>query len=228
MDNLATQSIQAMFPGIGGISTNIGVRFLNAGGFGIFHGSDATIGYFIVIQTATTPNTQAYLAAEASTCYRSLGFSFSSAVYFPDASYGSGATGTRAAVGLIATTATNIISADTLATAGCGFQFSTNRGDVTWQFITSDGAAQTTVNTTMTFAPLKLYQTEFSITPNGGGINWKITNLTDNVVKSGTVSTNLPPATTGLMLTSGIRTLGNTAVGGRLMRIKRLYCSTPI
>jgi hypothetical protein len=227
MDNLANQSVQAMFPGIGAITTNIGARFLNAGGV-VFHESDAAIGYFIAMRTATTPNTQAYLAAESSTCYRSLGFSFSSAVHFPDASYGSGTTGTRAGVGLIATTATNMISADTLATAGCGFQFSTNRGDVNWQFITCNGTAQTTVNTAMVFAPSKLYQTEFSISPNGGSLSWKITNLTDNIVKSGAVSTNLPPATTGLMLVSGIRTLGNTAIGGRLMRIKRLYCSTPI
>jgi hypothetical protein len=139
---------------------------------------------------------------------------------FPDANYGSGATGARLAAGLVAGNLRNLVSGDTMGAAGCGFQYSTSRGDTNWQFLTHDGTSQSRVDTNMAFAVAKLFQLEIFCAPTGGTIFWRIKNLTDGTVQSGSVTVTLPPTTTALFVMGGLRTL-TTAI--RNVQFKRVY-----
>jgi hypothetical protein len=220
---LGHRSVAIILPSSGGLVASFGVNTSNAGS--ITHSSSAAIGYWIANATTATANNDVYFATAANYFYRNLGFYHAATLNYPDASYGAGATGTRIGVGLVANAASNLLAGDTLLTAGCGFQYSTNRGDSNWQLVSFDGTTQTTVNTGMVFAPAKLYQFELFAAPNGGSLNWRIKNLTDNSMQSGVVTTNLPPASTGLMMMAGVRNLGASI---RNMQMKRMYGTSSI
>ena len=67
----------------------------------------------------------------------------------PDASYGSGATGSKVVVGLHDTVAHN---GSRPGGNGVLFEYNTNQSDTNWQFIVSDGGVDTIVDTGLAFA----------------------------------------------------------------------------
>jgi hypothetical protein len=107
-----------------------------------------------------------------------------------------------------------------MGAAGCGFQFSTSRGDTNWQFLTHDGTAQTRVDTNMAFAVAKLFLFEMFCAPGASTVFWRIKNLSDGTVQSGSITLTLPPTTTALFVMGGLRTLTTTI---RNVQFKRIY-----
>jgi hypothetical protein len=181
---------------------------------------DATIGHYWQHASAATANTEALTGGLMASVCRNLGFYYAATMRFPDANYGSGATGARLAAGVVASNLSNLVIGDTMGAAGCGFQYSTSRGDTNWQFLTHDGTSQSRVDTNMAFAVAKLFQLEIFCAPTGGTIFWRIKNLTDGTVQSGSVTVTLPPTTTALFVMGGLRTL-TTAI--RNVQFKRVY-----
>lgn len=181
---------------------------------------DATIGHYWQHASAATTNTEALTGGLMASLCRNLGFYYAATMRFPDANYGSGATGARLAAGVVAGNLSNLVSGDTMGAAGCGFQFSTSRGDTNWQFLTHDGTAQTRVDTNMAFAVAKLFLFEMFCAPGASAVFWRIKNLSDGTVQSGSVTLTLPPTTTALFVMGGLRTLTTTV---RNVQFKRIY-----
>jgi hypothetical protein len=181
---------------------------------------DASIGHYWQHASAAIANTEALTGGLMASVCRNLGFYYAATMRFPDANYGSGATGARLAAGVVASNLSNLVIGDTMGAAGCGFQYSTSRGDTNWQFLTHDGTSQSRVDTNMAFAVAKLFQLEIFCAPTGGMIFWRIKNLTDGTAQSGSVTVTLPPTTTALFVMGGLRTL-TTAI--RNVQFKRVY-----
>lgn len=145
------------------------------------------------------------------------GFFFYSRLYFPDATYASA----RVFIGMGSTGTTTLAASDTPAANYCGFQYSTNRADTTWQFTTSDGTTQSLVGITgASFLPQKVYEFSIYCPPGGSVIYFQLDNVTDGTTYSGFSSTNLP--TSNIYLNAGymLTTLDTTA---RNIRVHRLY-----
>lgn len=151
----------------------------------------------------------------------SNGFFYVARVGTPDAGgYGAGATGSRIWSGLTNNTAATMTSSDNPANHYVGFQYSTNRGDANWQFMTKDGATQNLIDTTMAFAASKVYDFYIYTPPQGASVYWRIDNLTDGTTVEGTTAANLPGDATAMRAVVGVRTLTGTA---RNIRVAKIY-----
>jgi len=148
----------------------------------------------------------------------SNGFFYVARLGLPDASYGAGATGTRIWTGLTNQTAVTMSNSDNPAGHFTGFQYSTNRGDANWQFMTKDNATQNVINTQMVFAVNKVYDFYVYVAPLGTTIYWRIDNLTDGTTQVGNTSANLPAAGTALRAGTNMRTLTTTARNIRVLK----------
>jgi hypothetical protein len=181
--------------------------------------SNSAIGAYWSHATAATANTDASCGGAITNLFGTLGYYYCSTLLFPDGSYGSGSTGTRFAAGAVSSAKTNAVSSDTFASAGVGFRYSTNANDTNFMFVGNNGTTTATQDTGMVFAINKLYQFEIYCPPNGTTIYWRIKNLTDNLVRTGS-TTSVPPSATGLFFHAGLRTLTTTA---RNLQFKRVY-----
>ncbi len=110
-------------------------------------------------------------------------------------------------------------NADNPAGNFAAFQYSTNRGDVNWQFLTKNNVTLNPINTGMAFAVSKVYDVYIYTAPQGATVFWRIDNLTDGLTQSGSTATNLPVATAIMRAGSSIQTLSNTARNLRVMKI---------
>ncbi len=182
-----------------------------------------TFGFSTNFATAATANDTAGVSEAATMHFRgstpgSNGFFYVARLGLPDANYGTGATGARIWTGLTSGTAASMTGADNPAGSYAGFQYSTNRGDTAWQFITKDGTTQSTPVATLAIAQNKVYDFYVYTPPQGTTIYWRIDNLTDGTTQEGSTTTNLPVAATALRAGSLLQTLTTTARNIRVMK----------
>jgi hypothetical protein len=173
-------------------------------------------------QALNTTNVQFFRGSAAG----ANGFFYYARVATPDAGYGTGATGARMFIGLTDQTYGTMTNSDTVVAGNfAGFQYSTNRGDTTLQFIRRDGTnAQVTVNTTLSFGAAAQQNHVFDLylftAPQGGTVFWRVDDLTAGTTQEGNVTTNLPTAATAMRAGLGIQTLTTTA---RNLRMQKMY-----
>ncbi|KOP22821.1 hypothetical protein AMR41_29445 [Hapalosiphon sp. MRB220] len=188
-----------------------------------------------VTNTLITPNTT-YICCSISTnsrihCRGSNptgfgGFLYFARLYFPDSSY----TNTRFFIGMYSKNPSPdnkgwwdgyVTSTDTPDGTFAAFQYSTFRGDTTWQFTTKDGTTQNVAAITgATFTAQKLYDFYIYCPRGGSAISYRLDNLTDNVIYEGSTTSNLPPAYE--YLGGGFQVRAST-VGATNLRWNRLY-----
>lgn len=188
-----------------------------------------------VSNTNVTPNTtniicsvstNARLHCRGSNANGFGGFLYFARLYFPDASY----TNHRILIGMYSKNpnSTNVGWFDGFATAtdnpdgnyAC-FQYSTSRGDTTWQFVTKDGTTQNVISVTgATFNVQKVYDFLIYCPRAGSTISYQLINQTDEVSYTGSTSTNLPSAFEYL---GGGFQLRAPSAGGSNLRWNRMY-----
>ncbi|MBW4062252.1 hypothetical protein HJC99_06825 [Candidatus Saccharibacteria bacterium] len=180
-------------------------------------------GFATNFATAATANDTTGVGNTAVQFYRGStpganGFFYEARTAYPDANYGSGATGSRIWEGLTNQTIATNTSADNPAGHYAGFQYSTTRGDTNWQFMTKDGTTQNVIDTTEAFVVGKVYEFYIYTPPQGTTIYWRVDNLTDGTTQEGSTVSNLPGASTAMRGGSGLRTLTTTSRNMRVMR----------
>lgn len=153
------------------------------------------------------------------------GFFFVTRLWYPDANYGSGATGSRHFVGLTDQSMANSVGADNPAGNRLGFALSTNLSETNWMFTSKDGTTETRVSTGMAFAVGKLYDFFIFVKPGGTTVSWRIDNLTDSTTFEGDATTNLPG--TAVYMRAGFQLVTLTTVA-RNIRMKKIYVETDI
>lgn len=182
-------------------------------------------GYATNFATAAVANDTAGVTQATNQWFRgsatgSNGYFYVGRVSVPDASYGAGATGTRIWIGLSSQTSLTMTNADNPVGDYSGFQYSTNRGDANWQFMTKNNTTQNVVNTTLTFTAQKVYDFYVYTPPQGTTVFWRVDNLTDGTTQEGSTATNLPTNNTAMRAGVGIQTLTTTA---RNIRVNKQY-----
>lgn len=137
-----------------------------------------------------------------------------------DANYGTGATGARVWIGMSNQT-TGLATGDSVAAGHyAGFQYSTNRGDTNWMFLTNANSTHTAVSTGMAFTAAKVYDFYIYTPPQGTTIQWRIDNVTDGTTQSGSTTTSLPGTTTAMRPGINLATLTTTA---RNIKVNKAY-----
>lgn len=82
--------------------------------------------------------------------------------------------------------------------------------DTNFQFVTCDNTTTNTVDTGMAFTVSHVYSFDIWCPLGGTSIAWRVEDRTAGTTQSGTVSSNLPRATTGLALTSATMSVDAT------------------
>lgn len=151
------------------------------------------------------------------------GFFFVTRLWYPDANYGTGATGSRHFVGFTDQTMAVAVSADNPAGNRLGFTLSTNLSETNWMFTSKNGTTETRVSTGMAFTVGKLYDFFIYARPGGTTVYWRIDNLTDGTTFEGEATTTLPG--TGIYMKAGFQLATLTTVA-RNVRMKKIYIET--
>ena len=150
------------------------------------------------------------------------GFFYSADLIFESAA-GSGATGTRFFAGMTDQTLASSVGADDPGGNHCGFTYSTNASNTTFQFSTKDNTTNTKSDTTMTWAQSKIYRFMIYCAPQASTIYWRVDNLTDSTTQEGNKATNLPSATA--LLRGGFQ-YAILSTGAKNIGMKHLYIET--
>lgn len=151
------------------------------------------------------------------------GFFFVTRLWYPDADYGTGATGSRHFVGFTDQTMAVSVGSDNPAGSRLGFTLSTNLGETDWMFTSKNGTTETRVSTGMEFTVGKLYDFYIFAPPGGAVVYWRISNLTDQISVEGSATVNLPGTGTYMRAGFQLSTLTTTA---RNIRMKKIYVET--
>ena len=151
------------------------------------------------------------------------GFFCVSRLYWPDADYGSGATGSRHFVGVTSNTMAAAVALDNPAGSRMGFSYSTNLADPNWILTTKDGTSETRVDTGMPFLPNKLHDFYLFFSPASGTLYWRIDSLSDNVTVEGSTTSTLPGS--AIYMRAGFQMATLTTLA-RNVRMKKLYVET--
>lgn len=151
------------------------------------------------------------------------GFFFVCRLWFPDANYGSGATGSRIFVGITSNTMANSVGSDNPSGSRAGFMISTNLSETEWMLTTKDGSVESRNTTSMTFNVNTLYDFYLFFPPGGSSLYWRIDDLTNNTTQEGSTSTRLPASGTYMRGGFQLATLTTTA---RNIRMKKIYIET--
>lgn len=108
-------------------------------------------------------------------------------------------TSIRIFVGLIASSSIGVgCDADTLGAIGFGFQFSTDRGDTTFQVVSYNGTTQSApASVGFTVATNTTYRFCLNVT-SSTSVSWSVHSAAGSLLGSGTLTTNLPASTTTL------------------------------
>jgi len=167
-------------------------------------------------QTIAPLNTSAGAASNG-------GFFFVTRLWFPDANYGTGATGSRMFAGITDQTMAVSVGADNPAGSRIGFALSTNLSEVNWMLTTRNGTTETRVDTGTPFVVNNLY--DFYLFMPGGSttVNWRIDNLSTNVTTEGSTAATLPGS--GVYMRGGFQIATLTTVA-RNVRMKKIYIET--
>jgi hypothetical protein len=185
-----------------------------------------TYGWMTNFATAGTANSTAGTGNNGTLWFRGStsgganGFFYNARLAYPDSSYGAGATGARTFAGLTNQTMATMVGSDNPAGHYAGFQYSTNRGDTNWQFVTKDNTTQNATDTGLVFSAQKVYDVFIFCKPQCTSISWRIDNVTDGTTAEGSTSSNLPGTTTAMRAGFQLSTLTTTA---RNIRMQRVY-----
>jgi hypothetical protein len=169
--------------------------------------------------TAGTGSALAYFSTDSS----AAGFFAVERLWWPDANYGTGATGARFFVGLTDQTMAVSVGADNPAGNRVGFALSTNLSETQWMLTTRNGTTETRVATGMSFAPNELCDFYLFFPPSGTELSWRINNLTTNTEVLGSTSATLPGD--GVLMRAGFQIATLTTVA-RNVRMKKVYVET--
>lgn len=184
--------------------------------------------------TAATAGSYAYVGAALSS-FRlgnsgdiAGGFFFAARCYFPDSSYDNtgASTGSRIGVGVVSSI--NLSTDNGTTFQGAMFvRRNVNGGatDSTWQFATNNGTSgnENLVNTTMTWTAQHVYDFFIWCPVGSSTIYWQINDLTAATSQTGTSTTSLPGATTGLFPMVALYTVDATT---RNIRWRHIYCES--
>jgi len=118
----------------------------------------------------------------------------------------------------VGSTIANYAGADTLATPGFGIQFSTDRGDTTFQVISYNGTTQTRVSTSVTPAINTLYTFKFEIV-SATEVVISIFDKNGVLLDSKTVTATLPASTADLRLGLAFQTRAAVAISSHTYSI---------
>tara|TARA_R110000824_G_scaffold86885_1_gene214576 strand:+ start:216 stop:848 length:633 start_codon:yes stop_codon:yes gene_type:complete len=101
---------------------------------------------------------------------------------------------------------------DTIGGDAVGFQFSSSRGDTTWQLITNNGGTQTTTDSGLAFVTSQIYIVEMEWSGVGTSVRFRISDQNFNALMQDTVVTsNLPAVTSDLSPLNSLQTLATAA-----------------
>jgi hypothetical protein len=151
------------------------------------------------------------------------GFFLVQRLWFPDANYGSGATGARFFVGATDQTLAVSVGADNPTGNRIGFAMSTALSETAWMFTTKNGTTETRTSTGMTFNVNTLYDFYVFVPPGGAAAYWRIDDLTNGTSQEGNTNATLPASTVYMRGGFQIATLTTTA---RNVRMKKIYIET--
>jgi hypothetical protein len=218
-------AIFSLMPGNGGTITSLGNTFTNSGT--VTHVNSEVIGYAANFATAgaassTTGTGSATTSYMLGTQVGSNGFFYNARLAFPDAT----TTGLLAFVGLTsATMAASVVALNPIASSTIGFQYSTQRGDLGWKFVTNNGGTPTVSSVVLPFGVSKvmdfyIYSPPF---PNNGVIYYRIDNITDGTTAEGQATLTLPAG--GTLLRPGFQ-INNVTANVRNVRLGHLYVET--
>jgi hypothetical protein len=151
------------------------------------------------------------------------GFFFVCRLWYPDANYGTGATGSRHFVCITDQTLINSVGSDNPNGSRMGFAMSTNLSESTWQFTTKNGTSETRTDTGVTLVSNNLY--DFYIFIDGGASTtyWRIDNLSTDTTTEGSASSTLPA--TGTYMRAGFQ-ISTLTAAARNVRMKKIYVET--
>lgn len=151
------------------------------------------------------------------------GFFFVTRLWYPDANYGTGATGSRHFVGVTDQTMAVSVGADNPAGNRIGFALSTNLSETNWMFTSKGGTTESRVSTGMAFTVNKLYDFYIFMVPGSTSVSWRVDNLTDGTTREGSTSSNLPGS--AIYMRGGFQLATLTTVA-RNIRMKKIYIET--
>lgn len=139
---------------------------------------------------------------------------------FPDADYGSGATGFRGSFGFAST---SNLSADSRDNARLCFAISTNLNETNWMVSSRNdvGGTEYRVSTGMAFVATHIYRFHIYMPKAGNVAYWQIDDLTVGTSQTGSIDNSvhlLPVSTVLLRWDTGIATLTTTARNIQLIR----------
>lgn len=177
-----------------------------------------TYGFMTNFATSTTLNDTAGSSQNVVSVFRGSqnganGFFFNARVAVVDTTL------VRLFTGLGNQTTAVMVQNDNPAGHHVGFQYSTARGDTTWQIESKDGTTQTIVDTGIPVTAAKVYDMYLFCTPQCASISWRIDNVTDGTTAEGTKSTNLPGGSTAMRMITGVSTLTTAAKNYRMQRL---------
>ena len=192
----------------------------------ISHVVSETLGYMANQVTAAAASSTAGTGS-ATTPYMigtqtgSNGFFYQARLAFPDAT----STGLLAFVGFTSATMAASVASSSPTGSYVGFQYSTQRGDTGWKFVTRASAAQTLSSTLLPFGVNTIM--DFFIYcppyPNNGTVYYRIDNVTASTTIEGSVATTLPAGAT--QMRAGFQ-INNITANARNVRMGRVYVET--
>jgi hypothetical protein len=151
----------------------------------------------------------------------SNGFFFQARMAFPDAT----TTGLLAFVGFTAQTMAVSVASSAPLGPYLGFQYSTQRADTGWKFVSRGTGAQTVSSTLIPFSvgavmDFFIYCPPY---PNNGTVYYRVDNVSSSTTAEGNTSATLPAG--GTQMRAGFQ-INNITANARNVRLGRLYVET--
>lgn len=149
------------------------------------------------------------------------GFFFATRMTLPDTTYDR----LRIFVGLTTGTLAGVVGSDGPAGDHCGFQFSTNRGDSGWKFMTRNNSANVLQDTGISCSgnriwDMYIYSPPF---PNNDVIYWTLNDISWNRVSNGYAINNLPRK--DQFMRAGLQ-INNITATVRNINFTHIYCES--
>lgn len=144
-------------------------------------------------------------------------------LWWPDADYGVGATGSRHFVGLSDQTMAFVVGNDNPAGSRIAFMNSTVLGETNWMLSTRNGTTETRVSTGIPFATNHLFDFFLFMAPGDSEVHWRIDDLSAGTTAEGVTSSTLPGSSVYMRAGFQIATLTTVA---RNVRMKKIYVET--
>lgn len=151
------------------------------------------------------------------------GFFFVSRLWYPDANYGTGSTGSRHFVGLTDQAFSTSVGSDNPAGSRVGFAMSTNLSETDWQFTTKNAITETRTDTGVPFVVNNLYDFYLFMPAGATTAYWRIDNLSTGATTEGNSTSTLPASS--IYMRAGFQVSTLTTVI-RNVRMKKIYIET--